>query len=44
MLLNLLKISEADEFVRRARVARADSGNRFQSPLAVDGVDASCNG
>ena len=41
-LVNLLKISEANELVAPARVASRDAGSRFVFTLAVDDVDAKC--
>ena len=41
-LVNLLKISEADELITPARVGARDDGARLQFTLNVDDVDAMC--
>jgi catechol 2,3-dioxygenase-like lactoylglutathione lyase family enzyme len=41
-LINLLKISEADELIAPAPVARAEAGARMQFTIGVDDVDATC--
>ena len=41
-LINLLKISEANELVEPAKVASRESGNRFVFTVGVDDVDAMC--
>jgi catechol 2,3-dioxygenase-like lactoylglutathione lyase family enzyme len=41
-LINLLKISEADELIAPAKVAGRESGSRFIFTIPVDDVDAMC--
>jgi catechol 2,3-dioxygenase-like lactoylglutathione lyase family enzyme len=41
-LINLLKITEADELIRPAKVAGHESGSRFVFTITVDDVDAMC--
>ena len=41
-LVNLLKISEADELIAPAKVASQEAGSRFVFTLAVEDVDAMC--
>lgn len=41
-LVNLLKISEADELIAPATVASREAGNRFVFTISVDDVDAMC--
>jgi catechol 2,3-dioxygenase-like lactoylglutathione lyase family enzyme len=41
-LINLLKISEADELVRPGKVANRDGGVRHVFTIGVDDVDAMC--
>ena len=41
-LVNLLKISEADELISPALVAGRDAGSRFVFTLGVEDVDAKC--
>lgn len=41
-LVNLLKVTAADELIRPAQVAGPDSGSRMQFSLEVDDVDATC--
>ncbi len=42
VLINLLKISQADELVQPAKVAGADCGTRQVMTLPVEDVDALC--
>ena len=39
-LINLLKITEADELIRPAKVAGHEAGSRFVFTITVDDVDA----
>ena len=41
-LVNLLKVTEADELIGPAQVASADAGARMQFTIQVDDVDAVC--
>ena len=41
-LINLLKISAADELIRPAAVASREAGSRFVFTIQVDDVDAMC--
>jgi len=41
-LINLLKISEAEELVNPAKVASREAGSRFVFTITVDDVDAMC--
>jgi catechol 2,3-dioxygenase-like lactoylglutathione lyase family enzyme len=41
-LVNLLKVDQAQELIGPAKVARPESGARFQFTLEVDDVDAMC--
>ena len=41
-LINLLKISEANELIEPAKVANRESGSRFVFTIGVDDVDAMC--
>jgi catechol 2,3-dioxygenase-like lactoylglutathione lyase family enzyme len=41
-LINLLRITEANELVAPAKVAAPDAGARFVFTLGVNGVDAMC--
>ncbi|MBX3035391.1 MAG: VOC family protein [Anaerolineales bacterium] len=41
-LINLLKISEANELIQPANVANRDSGSRFVFTIPVDDVDKMC--
>lgn len=41
-LINLLRITEADELVSPATVAGRDAGSRFVMTIRVDDVDALC--
>jgi catechol 2,3-dioxygenase-like lactoylglutathione lyase family enzyme len=41
-LINLLKITEADELIAPARVASREAGSRFVFTINVDDVDAVC--
>ena len=41
-LINLLKISEADELIQPAKVAGPESGTRMVFTITVDDVDATC--
>jgi catechol 2,3-dioxygenase-like lactoylglutathione lyase family enzyme len=41
-LINLLKISEADELITPARVAGREAGSRFVFTIQVDDVDSMC--
>ncbi|PKO11990.1 MAG: glyoxalase [Chloroflexi bacterium HGW-Chloroflexi-10] len=41
-LINLLKISEADELIQPAKVAGPESGTRMVFTITVDDVDAAC--
>ena len=41
-LINLLKITEADELVNPAKVADREAGSRFVFTITVDDVDAMC--
>ncbi len=41
-LINILKISEADELIEPARVAARQSGSRFVITIGVKDVDAIC--
>jgi catechol 2,3-dioxygenase-like lactoylglutathione lyase family enzyme len=41
-LVNLLKITEADELIKPAKVANRESGTRFMFTIMVDDVDAMC--
>ena len=41
-MINLLKISEADELIKPAKVANRDSGSRFMFTIQVEDVDAMC--
>ena len=42
LLVNLLKISEADALIRPAKVWEAGAGNRFVLTLPVENVDIVC--
>ncbi len=42
ILVNLLKITQADELVAPAKVANQEGGSRFVLTLQVDDVDAMC--
>lgn len=42
LLINLLKISEADELIHPAIVAARGAGSRFVFTIPVDDVDATC--
>ena len=42
LLVNLLKISEADALIRPAKVGEAGAGNRFVLTLPVENVDIVC--
>lgn len=42
-LINLLKISEADELITPAKVASREAGSRFVFTVGVDDVDAMCD-
>ena len=42
LLVNLLKISEADALIRPAKVGEAAAGNRFVLTLPVENVDIVC--
>ena len=41
-LINLLKITEADELITPAKVASREAGSRFVFTIHVDDVDAMC--
>lgn len=41
-LINLLKVSEANELIEPAKVANRESGSRFVFTIPVDDVDAMC--
>jgi catechol 2,3-dioxygenase-like lactoylglutathione lyase family enzyme len=41
-LINLLKITEANELIAPAKVANREVGSRFAFTIAVDDVDAMC--
>lgn len=41
-LINLLKITEANELISPAKVANRESGNRYIFTISVDDVDAMC--
>ncbi len=41
-LVNLLKITEADELIEPAKVANRESGTRFVFTIMVEDVDAMC--
>jgi len=41
-LINLLKISEADELITPAQVAGREAGSRFVFTIQVENVDAMC--
>jgi len=41
-LVNLLKITQADELIAPAKVANRESGTRFVFTISVDDVDAMC--
>ena len=41
-LINLLKITEADELIKPAQVANREVGSRFVFTIQVDDVDAMC--
>jgi len=41
-LINLLKITEADELITPAEVANREAGSRFVFTIQVDDVDAMC--
>jgi catechol 2,3-dioxygenase-like lactoylglutathione lyase family enzyme len=41
-LINLLKITEADELIRPAKVASQAAGSRFVFTITVDDVDSMC--
>lgn len=41
-LINLLKITEADELIRPAKVAGQQAGSRFVFTITVEDVDAMC--
>jgi catechol 2,3-dioxygenase-like lactoylglutathione lyase family enzyme len=41
-LINLLKITEADELITPAKVASREAGSRFVFTIQVDDVDAMC--
>lgn len=41
-LVNLLKVTEADELIAPAKTARPESGSRFVFTIEVDDVDAMC--
>jgi catechol 2,3-dioxygenase-like lactoylglutathione lyase family enzyme len=41
-LINLLKITEADELIEPATVANREAGSRFVFTINVDDVDAMC--
>lgn len=41
-LINLLKITEANELIEPAKVANRESGSRFVFTIPVDDVDAMC--
>lgn len=41
-LINLLRISEANELIEPARVASREAGSRFVFTLEVEDVDAKC--
>jgi len=42
-LVNLLKITEANELIEPAKVANRESGSRYVFTISVDDVDAMCN-
>ena len=42
-LINLLKISEANELIEPAKVANRESGSRFVFTIPVDDVDKMCS-
>lgn len=41
-MINILKITEADELIKPAKVASHDAGSRFVFTIQVDDVDAMC--
>jgi catechol 2,3-dioxygenase-like lactoylglutathione lyase family enzyme len=41
-MVNLLKITEANELIAPAKVANRESGSRFVFTISVDNVDAMC--
>ena len=41
-LINLLKITQANELITPAKVANRESGNRYIFTISVDDVDAMC--
>jgi len=41
-LINLLKITQANELIEPAKVANRESGSRFAFTITVDDVDAMC--
>jgi catechol 2,3-dioxygenase-like lactoylglutathione lyase family enzyme len=41
-LINLLNITEANELIEPAKVAKRESGSRFVFTIGVDDVDAMC--
>jgi catechol 2,3-dioxygenase-like lactoylglutathione lyase family enzyme len=41
-LINLLKISQADELIEPAKVASREAGSRFVFTISVEDVDATC--
>ena len=41
-LINLLKVTEADELIGPAKVASREAGSRFVFTISVDDVDAMC--
>jgi catechol 2,3-dioxygenase-like lactoylglutathione lyase family enzyme len=41
-MVNLLKITEANELIAPAKVANRESGSRFVFTISVDDVDAMC--
>ena len=41
-LINLLKITEAHELIKPAKVANREAGNRYMFTIRVDDVDAMC--
>ena len=43
ILINLLKITEADELITPARVAQREAGSRFVLTIPVEDVDATCS-
>jgi catechol 2,3-dioxygenase-like lactoylglutathione lyase family enzyme len=42
LLINLLKVSEANELMEPAKVATRDAGSRFVFTIPVDDVDETC--